>query len=130
MKRSPIKRRTPIKRKRARRIDRKGDGERRFTTWIHDNQRCVGHGLIASHVCSGRLEQAHARNMTGLGLKESDLNSVPMCSALHAAFDGHTAWFRGWSKEERRVWFMARVAECQARYEIETGRRIVLEMAA
>jgi hypothetical protein len=122
LKRTPLRRSGWIRRKPSRRVIRKTDADRAFTAWIH-TQPCVGLRL-RGHRCIGRIEQSHERNMTGLGLKASDLRSVPMCGSLHRNWEGHTGPFAGWSKERRRVWFAERIIEQHARYAVDTGTEV------
>lgn len=117
-----------IKRKRARRVARKSEGEKAFTAWIH-TQPCVGRFHLEGHICLNRagvrtheVEQSHERNMTGLGLKANDTRSVAMCGWLARQWDEHAGWFGNWSKEERRHWMAERIIEAHANFQRDTGK--------
>lgn len=115
--RAPLPR-SRMKAKRARRIDRETPQEKLYKAWIH-TQPCVGEHFgktDVGHKCEGAIEQSHERNMTGLGLKSNNLRSIPMCAWLHRLWEQHDGWFRGWSKEGRRLWFGARVDKFNARF--------------
>jgi hypothetical protein len=60
------------------------------------------------------IQQSHERNMTGMGRKEPDLRSVPMCRSLHEQWEQHRGRFDGWPKTCRRDWMAARIAETNA----------------
>lgn len=117
---APLQRRTPLarspmKRRTSRRVARKSDGDKAYTAWIHTQPCCMED--VGGHVCrTGRIEQSHLRNMTGLGLKAPDIQSVPMCSTLHRAWEAHSVWFSGWTKEQRLAWMLERIAVTQAAY--------------
>ena len=115
---APLKRGGYIVRKRPRRLSRAG-ADPAYVSWIH-TQRCVMHGKD-SHACSGRIEQSHLRNMTGMGRKEPDKQSAPMCTSLHRQWEQHTCRFSGWSKFERFAWMVARIAETHLAYQLEGG---------
>jgi hypothetical protein len=147
MKRTAIKRSAPLQRRKrlrrgpSRRTLNRKLAETLYLRWLH-SQPCIGtdafppgeyHGPwhIAmrdkhpGHVCAGRIEQSHARNIgslpTGMGRKEDDFKSVPMCSGLHRQWEERSGWFAGWTKEQRRAWFIARIAECHLRFQQEGG---------
>lgn len=114
---SPLKRSKPMRRKRARRIAKMTDRDRRYVTWIH-TERCCGGGAIVDHVCGpGDVQQSHIRDHTGLGLKSSPTESVPMCKALHEDWEQRKGVFAGWSQEERVTWFRAMISVYNALFE-------------
>lgn len=103
----PLRRWKRMRKQRARRIDRKSDEERVFLAWLV-TQTCEADGQwfdYMKHVCYGPLQVAHPRNMTGLGLKESDLKAVRLCESIHTQYDQHRGAFRDWTREERLKWF-------------------------
>lgn len=126
--REPMKR-TRIKRKQARRVAKATPEERAYLRWLHEEQgECVGFVVYGGHECQGNGEASHDRNpvgrMTGTALKESDLRTVRMCGGVHWMWTNGRGHFHGWTKQQRKVWMSARIAEHHARYEMETGTRI------
>jgi hypothetical protein len=130
-----MKRCGPIRRKRTRRVERKTAEEQAYTAWVH-TRTCVGRrsfqgGMsgVGPHRCEGCIQQSHGRNLhgvTGLGLKPNDLDSIPMCAALHAQWEQRAGWFEGWSKEDRRAWFVERIAEENAAFQMGVDTRTEL----
>jgi hypothetical protein len=117
--RTPLKRNGYIVRKRPRRLSRAG-ADPAFVAWLH-TQPCVAREIWHSHICRGRIEQSHLRSMTGMGIKEPDKQSVPMCGSLHRQWEQHTCRFSGWSKLDRFAWMVARIAEVHAAYKLMGG---------
>jgi hypothetical protein len=112
-------RRSYIRRKSPRRISKQTPEEKAYQEWIHE-QECVGVRSFStveygrrqtSHVCQGRIEQSHDRNMTGMGLKAPERDSVPMCSELHRQWTDHSGLFSQWEKPYRRLWMRERIRE-------------------
>ncbi len=127
MKRSYIRRKSP------RRISKQTPEEKAYQEWVHD-QECVGVRSFStveygrrqtSHVCQGRIEQSHDRNMTGMGLKAPDRDSVPMCSELHRQWEQRTALFLGWERAYRKLWMRERIIEENARFDVEHPREAI-----
>ena len=108
--------RTRIRRKRARRIDRETSAEAHYRAWVHE-QPCEAY----SPSCFDTVEQAHLRDMTGLGRKESGFKTIPLCSWHHRAYDQAGGVFRNWTLPERKSWFRQRIADAHKRFEIEHG---------
>ncbi len=52
--------------------------------WIRGHDCLIRHR--AGHYCDGKVEAAHVRNGTdgGVGIKPSDIWTVPLCSIAHA----------------------------------------------
>ena len=121
---TPLRRSGRIKVKPPRRLSRPG-ADRAYVAWLH-TQECVGEGRFKHHICAwtrfnNPIEQSHARDMTGMGRKEPDRNSVPMCQILHRQWEERSLNFRGWTKEQRRVWMAERIVEANAAYELAGG---------
>lgn len=128
----PLKRRKRIQAKRwgvsrgpSRRVKRETPDDKAYKAWIH-TQPCVYDGQ-GSHDCAwtrdwNPIEQSHERNMTGMGRKEPNHRSIAMCRELHRQWEQHKVNFAGWSKEKRREWFAARVAEANAAFAATTRR--------
>lgn len=113
--RRPLKRHTWMARRRPRRLSRAGS-DPAYLAWLHAQPCHLDAGYMYHEHCEGRIEAAHLRDMTGLGLKEPDRNAIPLCSLAHRMFDQHKGIFLGWSKLERFAWFMGAIAVTQARY--------------
>ena len=121
---TPLRRSGRIKVKPPRRLSRPG-ADRDYVAWLH-NQPCIGEEQFRSHNCEttrwcNPIEQSHDRNMTGLGRKEPDRNSVPMCRVLHRQWEENRVNFAGWSKEKRHAWMAERIIEANAAYELTGG---------
>ena len=118
--RKPL-RRTRIKRKPARRLKREGANPG-YVAWLH-SLPCLALLLGGFEAgCEGRIEQSHERNMTGMGRKEPDLRSVPMCTRFHRHWEQHTGRFKGWSKEQRREFMVKWIAFYNAKFYAEQAR--------
>lgn len=113
-----FRRKSPIKRKAARRIARETADDKRWKQWIH-TRPCVG--ILAfsytHHRCSGEVQQSHERSMTGLGLKAPNRRSVPMCSDLHRQWETHAGVFTGKTKEQRKAWLDPLIEQENAAFE-------------
>lgn len=126
-----LARHTPLKRSRwgvsrgpSRRVKRKTDEEKTYTAWVH-TQRChvwfISDAWLSPHLagkdsCAGRVEQSHLRHHTGLGRKESDLKSVPMCSRHHGLWERRDGPFRGLTNLQRFALMSGWIAECHEAY--------------
>jgi hypothetical protein len=115
---SPL-RSTRMKRKPPRRLSRPG-ADPAYVSWLHARP-CVGPKVDSFHRCCGRLEQSHLRSTTGMGRKEPDKRSVPMCSVLHREWEEHTGVFAGMSKSDRLAWMILRIAEEHLAYQLGGG---------
>ena len=110
--RQPL-RRSWMRKKPARRLKREG-ANGGYVAWLH-SLPCLALVLGGFKAgCEGRIEQSHERNMTGMGRKEPDLRSVPMCTRFHRHWEQHAGYFKDWPKEQRRAWMAAWVAEYNA----------------
>lgn len=126
-----IKRKAPIKRggrirpKQTRRVARKTDEEMAFTSWCHaPGRRCAARATVP-HECQGPIQMAHPRNLdgpTGTGRKEADLLALPLCMWIHQALDQHKGPFTGWSREQRKLWWMERSIEVIAEWKAGASR--------
>jgi hypothetical protein len=122
----PLKRGSYMKRKRARRIDRKTEAEKAWLAHIHVEGARSGVceawrwwmsslDVTDGHVCIRPFEAAHIRDMTGLSRKESDLETILLCKPIHEQYDQANGLFAGWPKTTRKEWFRARLADARAR---------------
>jgi hypothetical protein len=76
------------------------------------------------HRCEGRIEVCHeGRTGKGMGTRCPDSETIPMCTGLHRQWTEHRGWFAGWTKEQRREWAAARIAETTALYLSHGSRR-------
>ena len=60
--------------------------------------------------------EAHHAGSRGLGQRASDMTAIPLCTGHHRAWHDCNGVFRGWSKDQRREWVEARIAETRASY--------------
>ena len=118
LQRSTPLRRSPLRRKRLRRLDRPGS-DPGYKAWVH-TQCCSVGSMGLGWWCEGPIQQAHLRNGTGIGRKEPDRNSIPLCRSHHEQYDQHRGVFEGWDRSRRLAWFLLRIAEANAAY-IEQG---------
>lgn len=88
-----------------------------FLAFIHDEQECVGRRLFPGHVCKRGTHASHFRRNTGMALKESDRKAINMCGDLHLVqWERYAGVFKGWTREERHVWFQERIVETQVAF--------------
>lgn len=119
---SPLKPRKRMKRGPSRRTLNRTLAAALYVRWLHDGRPCACRGDASP--CSGRIEQAHARGLsgpTGLGLKESDFDSIPLCSKHHRDYDQHKGVFAGWSREARKRWMRAAIAVEHVEFKLGGG---------
>jgi hypothetical protein len=91
-----------------------------YVRWVH-GRPCV---LDAAHACAGPIQQSHGRNLdgpTGMGRKESDFDSVPMCRGCHEQWEQYKGAFAGWTREQRRLWMQAQIVIEHAEFELSGG---------
>lgn len=132
MKRSPIKRKTPIRKRRTKPRLRAGrvPPNPAYLVWVR-KQPCVGledwpsnshgdHG-VQGHYCFGPVQASHDRNHTGMGIKDPDETCVPMCLALHNQWESHHGRYEGWDNEQRHAYMRVWRATLNYRYTSETG---------
>jgi hypothetical protein len=61
--------------------------------------------------CSDVIQAMHRDEGKGLGMKTSDLETLPGCSACHASWTDNTQGpFKNWPREMKRAWFVAALA--------------------
>lgn len=122
----PLKRSTPLTRKRMKRGPSRRSLNRTlaaalYVRWLH-TRPCACRG--STYPCEGRIEQAHSMNIdgpTGFGLKANDFDSIPLCTVHHADHDQHKGVFAGWSREARKMWMRAAIAVEHVEYSLEGG---------
>lgn len=140
MKRTPLKRGTPLQ---AKRWGIKPRRPRRLSGPHADPARmgfvaglcCVlaiewpfnwmpAHAGFPWPECSGRTHVCHEGKTPGTSLRCPDSETMPMCERHHLnEWGGARGFFRGWTKEQRREWADARIAETTALYLSHGSRR-------
>lgn len=134
MKRSPLKRKSPMKRTRSRPAKSKTKYARRDRdfprmAWTREQScamaswDCSSNDMLIAWEgwktevgkCSGPTEAHHAGERAGWR-KADDSTVVPMCSKHHRALTDRTGAFAGWPKGALKVWELATVAYYSARY--------------
>ncbi len=100
MKRTPLTRKTPLKRSPFR---RKPPPPNRAGS---DPAHLAVIRALPCAVCGSRLRVAAHHSTVGRGLsrKTSDRETMPLCDRDHKAFHGAVGFFAGWSREQRRDW--------------------------
>ncbi len=109
---SALKRSTPLRRKRwprrrpPRRL-RKGDPV--YLAFVR-SLSCAAAGMGP---CSGPMEAHHA-GRRGVGQKSSDRETCGLCRGHHRHLTDHTGPFKGWTREQRRLWQDAAILATRA----------------
>lgn len=132
VKRSPLRRRTPlqpggyIRRKtriRARRARPRRESRVRDTVYMLfvKTLPCC---CPQPHQCEngpdvppGQVEAHHAGKKPGYGLKCSDRETIPLCTLGHRQCESFAGPFRRFGREQMRAWIAERIAETQALWE-------------
>lgn len=107
LKRSRMKRKSPWRLKRA------GSDQARLA-WAR-TQPCV---MAWRGKCWGPIHAHHAGAKPGVGLKAPDDTVISFCAGDHKAWHDAEPPFFAWTKEERREWADARIAEARWAYAI------------
>lgn len=118
---TPLRRHRRMKRGPSRRSLNRKLAEALYLRWLH-KRPCV----LAGPQCSDVIHQSHARNIgplpTGMGRKESDFQSIPMCSKHHLEeWEAYAGAFAGWTNEQRRAWMVAQIACEHVAFQLEGG---------
>lgn len=117
MKRTPLKRRTPLRSagralrrvtrlaaRRARpRREQPGDRDPKYLALVRQ-MRCLARDMGTP--CRGRTHAHHPRHLSrGAGLKAPDRCVIPLCK-WHHVFELHAGAgaFKGWTRDELRAW--------------------------
>ena len=120
---APLKRRKRMKRGPCKRSLNRTLAAALYLRWLHGRPCCV---RGSASPCEGDIQQSHARNIgplpTGMGRKEDDFQSVPMCKSHHLEhWEAHAGVFAGWSRELRRAWIVAAIAAEHCEFQLEGG---------
>jgi hypothetical protein len=129
LKRSPLKRKTPLRAKRL--LSRGPVGQLQHKTPIRRKppRRLKGPGADAKYLelvrglpcvlhplwaCSGPIEAHHA-GKRGVGQKSRDDEAIPLCRWHHRCLTDHLGHFYGWTRVQRREWHDQQIAATRAR---------------
>ena len=94
MKRSPLKRKTPLKVKRTTVCNKLDALAREFCKRV---QKCEAHHFDGE--CAGNLEWCHLKTRSHKGIRHNPLNFICMCSRHHRLFTSHPDWFYNFIEE-------------------------------
>lgn len=95
-----------IRRRRPRRLERQTPEDRERLRAVHLLRCCVSRVPYAGP-CRLPIQASHVRQMTGLGLKPPDSDTLPMCAGHHEDWEQRKGVFRGWSDGQRWTWAAA-----------------------
>ena len=112
MKRSPLKRRTALKRKSMKRSAPKATDNPERLVWVR-SMRCARCGGVRFS------SQSEAHHPTGAGwaLKAPDADAIPLCWGCHRDFHALTDYFNCWTKDQLRRWQAGQVEVYRVRWE-------------
>lgn len=114
MRRSPLRRRTPLRRLRwmRRKPPRRPGGDPGYLDQVR-GLPCSARYLGTA--CRGPVEAHHPRHLApGMGRKSPDRCAIPLCAGHHRAeLHGKAGAFRGWPRGLMRAWQDEQVAATQ-----------------
>ena len=90
--------------------------------WIR-SQACCAPGDRHAFPCLGQVCTHHDTQDRGLSRKSPDDRAMPLCCGCHDAFHTLSGRFKGWTRDQLRVWQTAMVKKYQALW-AEHCRRI------
>ena len=72
---------------------------------------------IPNHDCQGPIDAHHAAKRSGMGLKASDHDTLPLCRQGHI-YERHplAGYFQGWTKAQVKAWEGEQIQKYQALY--------------
>lgn len=115
MKRTPLQRRTPMRRtqQRAPRQRTKYRSRPRETDYMLGVKRlpCAAL-LVPGHRCTGPIEADHA-GPRGIGRKAHDSTVIPLCQQAHRERTDFSGPFRGWDQAQMREFLAGRIIQTQ-----------------
>lgn len=114
--------RSRIKRRRPRRLDRAGSDIARLD-WVRGEVCMVFRDAGHSAKCEGRIEAHHAGKNPGVAMKAGDDTAVPLCRKHHRQLTDHSGSFRAFDRAYMRAIQDRWIAETQSRYLSHGGRR-------
>lgn len=113
MKRSTLKRKTPLRPKRSkpRRTEQVRDPE-----WLDDVRKlpCRAVELERATPCMGRVEAHHAGVRPGVGVKCGDDDTVPLCRGHHDELHSLSNTFKRFDKAKLQAWREDQIAWTRA----------------
>ena len=128
MRRSPLKRRTRLTRKKpmrtrpALKVERSRYQRRArdlpYMAWIR-RQPCASRWMGG---CHGRIEADHAGERS-VGRKADDITCIPLCHIHHVQRGSFAGPFRSWDRAQMRQWLDASVHHYQRLYALEERAR-------
>lgn len=120
MKRSPLRRKTPLqntrparlpaKRAKPRRSERIRDRE--HLARVHDLP-CWASLSVLGHACAGSIEADH-QGARPSGRKANDDTAVPLCTLAHRQRTDWSGPWRSWDKLQMQAWLAAGIAWTRA----------------
>lgn len=127
MRKSPLKRKTPMKRTRIRqkpvttRTPKLGDDPDRLT-WMRKLPCCACNASPPSH--------AHHSTGAGMALKAQDSLAMPLCHVCHRALHDHTGMFRTMNRPVFKSWQAAQCSRYQTLYGRFLAQKLVHALSA
>lgn len=127
MKRTPLRRSTPLRRKAWRK--QRGDTKYRrrprdgaYMGWVRWQSCCAR--VFAQTPCYGNVEADHA-GRRGIGQKADDRTCIPLCRNHHRERTDFSGAFKGWTQNGMRVWLNIMIEKHQTRYDeqVSSGNR-------
>jgi hypothetical protein len=116
MKRTPLKRKTPLRREGSR-----GDTKYRrrprdleYMKWVRRQPCCARN--FATTPCEGRVQADHA-GRRGMRQKADDRTCIPLCRRHHRERDNFHGAFKEWGHDRMRQWLDAMIVRHQLIYD-------------
>lgn len=121
MKRTPLKRKTALRRSPMRRSRKPTKYRARprdveYMVWVRRQTCCASY----LGVCRGPVEADHA-GRRGVGRKADDTTCIPLCRYHHRCRGSFSGVFRVWDKARMRNWLDAMIKWYQIRWRQEHG---------
>lgn len=118
MKRPPLKRSAPLRRKTW--MKQRGDTKYRsrprfidYMKWIKRRPCCAR--ILAETTCYGPVEADHA-GKRGVGQKADDRTCIPLCRKHHQERNDFHGAFKTWNHDQMRQWLDANIERHQTMY--------------
>ena len=121
MKRKPLRRLTPLRRRTW--LRSRGDTKYRrrprdleYMQWVR-TQPCCAVGMVShKSPCDGPIEADHA-GRRGMRQKADDRTCIPLCRKHHHERGSFSGGFRDWDQSGMRHWLVVMISRHQARYD-------------
>ncbi len=126
MKRSALRRKTPLnpKRSKPRRTEQVRDRE--YLDAVKRHGECCAVDLANAGRCWGPIDPHHTQR-GGAGLKGSDHAVIPLCRKHHGNIEDLSGPFKGWNRARRDSWTAEKVLDTRAR--VSARQRIAKHLA-